>query len=127
MRHSRRKLDCYAVQFETSMRSSHLRDFLKSATAASFDEDRVERLKRSECRVCFYLSGRIGGAAMTSTQCGICDKVTTYGNTNTDVLCTDCAKKHKLCRHCGADVELRPSRRDFKFLDEIKPTMQEAQ
>lgn len=29
-----------------------------------------------------------------------------FYNSDTDKLCDDCASKHKLCKRCGADIEL---------------------
>lgn len=63
----------------------------------------TERLKESFCQLCYY-SSRIGGCMMTSQQCGMCEKVMGFGNTCVDVLCKECALKHKLCRRCGGSV-----------------------
>lgn len=113
-----KKMDAYSVLFQGSMHADHLRSVIRKAKAAEFDEDRVERLKRSLCKVCHYLSSQIGGAAMSDQACGICGKRQVYGSTYTDALCMDCAKEHALCKHCGADRELRPNRRKFAW---IKP------
>lgn len=75
------------------------------------DARRAERLEKCECRLCFYYSGRIGGAMMTAARCGLCDKEMRFGSTNVDVLCQECAKAKKLCRHCGADIDDKSRRK----------------
>ena len=61
------------------------------------DEDAEKRRAKGECVFCYYLDGKIGGAAMTDANCAICDKITMYGSTCVDILCLDCAKKNRLC------------------------------
>ena len=53
---------------------------------------------------------------MTTRPCAICHKDVLYGSTCTDVLCDECAKLHDLCKHCGADRELRRNRRKFAWI-----------
>lgn len=122
MKSQRKVIDRCAVARATSFAARRVSDYIKLGKNLEADSDRVERLRGSECKVCFYVSGRIGGAALTSSQCGICDKEVHSGNTNIDAICKDCAKRNKLCAHCGADLELRRSRRDFKFLETVAPT-----
>lgn len=31
--------------------------------------------------------------------------------TNVDVLCVDCARRAQLCKHCGADIDLKNRRK----------------
>jgi len=69
------------------------------------DPKKSERKKKAECRVCFYSKGRIGGCAITTTPCTICGKKMTFESTCTDKHCHECAMKHKLCRHCGAEMD----------------------
>ena len=59
--------------------------------------------------MCFGGS-RIGGAAMTRWTCAFCGKQAWCGNTAVDVLCHDCAAEHGLCKHCGADIDLKNRR-----------------
>jgi len=75
------------------------------------DPDLEIRKKKCMCRVCHYMRGRIGGAMCTVALCGMCKTEMHYGNTCVDVLCTNCATKHKLCRFCGGDAELRNRRK----------------
>lgn len=74
------------------------------------DSSRSERREAHECVICFYGS-RIGGAAMTESQCGICEKEMMFGSTATDNLCNECAIKNKLCKCCGSDLELKNRRK----------------
>jgi hypothetical protein len=80
-------------------------DALETYRRAIEDPKRHDRIVLdSQCRYCFYVSRRIGGAAVTQALCAGCGKVMTFGNTSTDLLCQSCAKLSGLCRHCGADV-----------------------
>ena len=74
------------------------------------DDQKKERHEKCLCPVCYYESSRWGGAAITDTTCSVCQKEMNFSNTNTDKLCEDCAKKHDLCRHCGAGIDLKVSR-----------------
>lgn len=102
----------YVVRL-TSDRNRQIRDFLKRAESLKSDSRAEERAEAGICKVCFYLSGRIGGAAMTSRPCGVCSNGELYGSTYTDVLCRDCAEFHHLCKHCGADLSLDETRQEF--------------
>ena len=82
------------------------------AADATNDTRKAERLKRHECKACFY-AGRIGGAAITSRKCMSCGSDEIYGSTATDVLCMACAVKHRLCKHCGGDLEMRTRRKEW--------------
>jgi hypothetical protein len=122
MRQEGKKLDSHSVLFEGSMRRSHLNSLLREADDIRSDRLKKERLEKSECKICFYVTGRIGGSAMTQRPCGICGKDEWYGSTCTDALCINCAKEHELCKYCGADRELRERRRNFKWInDAITP------
>ncbi|WP_298705894.1 hypothetical protein [uncultured Variovorax sp.] len=80
------------------------------ACAVGGDTLREERMKKYECKACFYpgrIHGRMGGAAMTTQPCACCGAPQTYGSTATDLLCMGCAKEHSLCKHCGGDQEMR--------------------
>ena len=105
MHYKRTPLELSHVLNATSI-SAHA---LKNATAIVNDVKHDERVKAQECRRCFYYS-KLGGQAITSSNCSICNTELIHGNTNIDELCMDCAKKHKLCKHCCADMELKQRR-----------------
>jgi len=66
------------------------------------DPEKKQRKANGLCRYCYYFdTARIGGAAMTTTNCRGCDKDLHFGNTCTDDLCLECSVKLKLCKHCG--------------------------
>lgn len=89
---------------------------LLSAKKLLNDDERVERLAKSECLSCFYLfSARIGGATMTDRECAGCDKEMHFSSTATNLLCLDCASINSLCVRCGADVELKERRKPYPF------------
>ena len=84
---------------------------MKDYRRAAADADREARLKASQCRRCFYVSGRIGGAMMTTKPCRSCGVEMHFGSTCTDALCKGCADKLRLCRHCAADLEDKDRRK----------------
>lgn len=115
MRQDAVPIDRAYVVRQTSDRNRQMKDFLKRAEALGSDSRAGERAEEGLCRVCFYLSARLGGAAMTTRACGMCGTDSVFGSTYTDALCRDCAELHKLCRHCGADLELDQGREEFAF------------
>lgn len=91
--------------------NTHAKNFndsiLESAEKINTDPEKTERLTKNLCITCYYVNaGRVGGAAMTSVDCGICDVETTFSNTCVDVICPSCATANNLCKHCGADMNL---------------------
>ena len=102
MQYTRKLLDVHAVNNQTHIQASVIKRWEEQAA----DARRDERIQAQHCRVCHYLGG-IGGQAMTHCNCKICDKDMCFGSTNVDDLCIDCAKKHRLCKHCGCDMELK--------------------
>lgn len=88
-------------------------DEIKKLEEAKKDSRKKERLEKHECKTCFYIiSSRIGAAVCTTRPCAICETEMDFCNSNTDCLCVDCARKHKLCKHCMADIELRSRRKE---------------
>lgn len=79
------------------------------------------------CGYCTHITpDRIGGAAITSTECGLCDTPMTFGNTNVDTTCPGCARDNGLCRHCAADIELKERRNPYPFQSASKSTTNEG-
>lgn len=95
----------------------HVRKLYEKYTNDPYKQERIEA---SECIVCFK-SDRIGGAAMTNIPCGLCVKVMGFSSTNVDYICIDCARKNNLCKHCGADMELKDRRKLRPFQEEGTP------
>lgn len=95
------------VNDATKRSNYYVSDFKKKAEKLNTDSEKDQRLKERLCLFCYYLNSWIGGATMTEANCGMCQKMTMYSSTCVDVVCTDCADKHKICVHCGADRELK--------------------
>lgn len=94
------------VTFKTQFNRNHL-DGLKRYLE---DPDKEKRVIDQEC-VCCYYSTKFGGAAMTTSQCGLCVKDMNFSSTCTDILCKECAHDHNLCKHCGADMDYKNRRK----------------
>ena len=75
------------------------------------DTKKEIRLARQECKVCMYYRSHVGGSAMTFSTCRLCGKDILNSSTCTDKICPDCAKKHKLCAHCGDDINNKPRKK----------------
>ena len=100
------------VAHATGNGKRHVDNALLAAKKLSNDEDRKERLEKSQCLSCFYLfKTRMGGASFTHRDCAGCDKDMLFSSTATDLLCLDCASKNCLCARCGADLELKERRK----------------
>ena len=63
-----------------------------------------ERISAQKCKSCFYKS-IFGGAAITTTNCHNCNKKITFGSTNVDFFCMDCAHQLNKCVHCGKNLD----------------------
>lgn len=98
-----KKLDLSDVEFATRIN----RGRLKRASRMLEDARDDDRRAAQQCVCCFYGEGKLGGAAMTHTECGLCGKDVLCGSTAVDPVCMDCAKARELCVKCGADIELR--------------------
>ena len=106
MRIESRPLDLCEVLY----RSTTAREMVDLCRRQGNDEDKAARILAQECQGCFYLR-KAGGAMMTSRQCGLCDTEVHSCNTCIDRLCTDCARKNRLCKHCGGDIDMKQRRK----------------
>lgn len=98
------KLNRNASSFISSFTSDFIRrSEQKLERNLRTDPNKDERLHAQQCRKCFYTTS-FGGAAITVSKCDNCGKEMTFGSTNVDVFCMDCAIKLNACRHCGNDV-----------------------
>lgn len=96
----------------TNRSKSNFDSLLKLAGEMEGDLRADERLYNNECRSCFY-GGRVSCPRSTMRRCMCCGEAQYYSSTATDVLCLDCATKHKLCKRCGGDLEMRTKRRNW--------------
>lgn len=110
MRKGKAKIDRASIEQRNREHKSLIAHYKRLVERVTTDMFRKKRLEAQECVICFGGS-RIGGAACTSWACAFCGKESWGGNTNTDVLCHECAKKAGLCKHCGADIDLKNRRK----------------
>jgi len=111
MQRRRAKVDRYNVEHRNFMHKDRINWMRSYVQKIDADTEKKVRLDDALCPVCHYEKSRIGGAACTSAQCAFCQTVLHCGNTNIDVMCKDCAKQAGLCRHCGADLNLKNRRK----------------
>lgn len=102
-------LVCKAATQNAQNRIDH---FLDDARCIQEDLEKEQRLQKWLCAGCHYFP-RMGGAAMTQRPCACCGVDQLYGSTATDLLCTECASKHQLCKRCGSDIGLNGRRRKW--------------
>jgi hypothetical protein len=111
------KIDLVSICNRTYTQKTYFESYVDRGQKMFYDADRKARLEECCCVMCYvpYGAGRIGGCAMTSVECAFCDTVKMFGSTCTDVLCVPCAKKNGLCKHCGADIDLKQRRKKRPF------------
>lgn len=106
-----KKIDLYAVQFQTTQMIIYVRGIIELAKNLAEDTDRVTRLKESLCPACYYSKdGVIVGQSFIRWNCGICQKEGCDGHPMHS-LCEACAMAHGLCKRCGADLDLKVRRK----------------
>lgn len=111
MRKQRRKVDLVSIELQNNRHKDHIKSIRKNLE--KFDSGFRDRNKCGYCST--FARSRIGGSAITTVQCALCDKELTFGNTATDILCDDCAAENNLCKQCGADQELKNRRKSRHF------------
>lgn len=103
MTHNQKQVTLQSVQWTTHLRKEQLDNFRKAVE----DPEVRARKAKCECVFCFYVNRKIGGQAFTDTECGLCRAKMVFGDTCVDMLCEGCARKHRLCKHCGSDIDLK--------------------
>lgn len=111
MRAHRRNINPATILSATCGNKERVAWYRETVAKVDTDPEKAKRIASQQCAFCYYASGRIGGAAMTSVQCGLCDKDLLFGNTCVDVLCPECAKTSSLCKHCGSDIDMKERRK----------------
>jgi hypothetical protein len=94
----------------TKRRKVRMNSILHTAKELTEDKLKAERHKVMECQVCFYIHG-IAGQAFTEWTCRFCETQGSHPNTSVPMLCDGCAREHRLCRQCGADIDLDERRK----------------
>lgn len=120
---ARRVVDRCSIQNENMYAHERIDLTIRMALRYATDPEKTARRAKQLCMVCYYRESVMAGQAACKAQCGICDEVMLFSNTNTDALCCQCAKNHELCKHCGADIELK-DRRNRKVII-TAPTVKE--
>lgn len=110
MQFKQKKITLYDVQWATQSARDRIDYHSKIALRLLNDDEKQIRMTKSLCPVCYYSDSRIGGSAITHTNCSLCEKELCFSNTCTDKLCEICAMGKGLCKHCGAAVNLKISR-----------------
>ena len=87
------------------------KDLLDKITQCIEDPRKEERLAKQECVICFYFINKIGGAAITHSNCINCNSEMVFGSTCVDYLCLECAKSMRLCIRCASDINLKNRRK----------------
>lgn len=93
------------------LRQSHqTTHYVEHCYAVANDTRSIDRIAKQECRRCFY-NRKIGGCVVTSRPCAFCGTTLYSGTTCIDVICAECAKSRRLCKHCGSDIEGKARRK----------------
>jgi len=103
MKVPRKKFNKGNIELWTNTTRSRIRNYIEFADKLKNDPDKNIRKSKNLCVLCYY-GPLAGGSAVTETECAACGKELLFGNTNVDILCDDCAKVHKLCKHCGCRI-----------------------
>lgn len=101
-----KKFDLEDVRFRTSIQKSRVIDYENITRKLLNDPEREQRLKSQNCVCCYYISV-MAGQGFTSSKCNNCNVEMMFSTTSTDRLCESCAKEFKVCKHCGADLNLK--------------------
>jgi len=116
MRVRKNTVDLVSIERSTVTAKRATERMLKAAESLKGDLDRVARLEACECPSCFYIYHmRVGGAAFTTAECGLCKDEMTFSSTATDNLCLSCARENELCKRCGGDLEMKKRRKARPF------------
>jgi hypothetical protein len=90
---------------ESYLRKAWAQENIRKVVNYLNDTDRKERKQQQLCKYCKYMGSGWGLNAITEANCGRCGQVRTFGSSNVDVLCEECAKETKSCKHCGGKMD----------------------
>jgi hypothetical protein len=112
-----RRIDRVSIERATHIAKDMTQSYIEKVEALQADVGKKDRQEECKCKACFYFHKvRIGGAAMTSINCGICETEMMFGSTAVEPICKCCAKKNELCVQCGGDIDMKNKRkpRDYE-------------
>lgn len=116
MNRIRRKLTNSDVGIRNLGKLEFIKNTEKMMKGIKEDINKKDRLSESTCLVCYYdTRGVMVTNSTVTTNCRSCNKKMMFGNSNADEVCLECAKKHKLCVHCGSDIEYKERRKARVF------------
>jgi hypothetical protein len=99
-------------QLSTALADLKLQQTLNLARRYELDPDKPERHSRQQCLTCYY-TPHISGRAFSPERCAGCQQHLQHPTTDIHKLCLMCARAHKLCTRCGADIDHNTSRKDW--------------
>ena len=112
MKIKKANISALTIEIRTSQNKERSSSLIEKVNKFSSSKSGID----GECKCCSYLyPERIGGAAITQTECGLCEKTLVFGNTCVDVLCKKCATENLLCKRCGADIDMKYRRNPRLF------------
>lgn len=117
------KLDSNVMSKANHDADRRCKEVLELAFVIIDDIDSTNRLKAQYCQACFYLKQSnlgVADATVTEVECGLCDTIETYEDTNTDVICMECASDHSLCKKCGGDINMDRLRESWPAATKIE-------
>lgn len=107
MKIPKKNIDKVSILLATNQSKKYIENTIKRAENLKNDPQKEDRLSRHLCRSCFYIyNSRIGGAAITETECGLCSTKMIFSSTAVNIICSDCAENKKLCVQCGGKIHI---------------------
>ena len=106
MKKNKVSVDDAYIKSWTERNKSRIKDHLKKAEKLTLDEHKEFRQKEQLCKCCHYLDrGKIVMQAFHTQECGICDQDQIYPNSDTHLLCKNCATERGVCKRCASKMD----------------------
>lgn len=124
----RHKLTELDIDMNNIGKLDYIKRTIQLAKDLQNDPENKNRLSESECLVCYYGQRGMHTNAFVYTNCQCCNKELQFVNSDTDKTCLECAINHKLCKHCGSDIQYKNRRkiRVFDFKERPKPNLHDT-
>jgi len=86
---------------------ARIKSTLLNARLLCEDPDKDARIDNQICKCCHYImAGGVSMQAFTNRDCEECEVEMMFPTSDTHKYCLSCAKKEKLCKRCGADINV---------------------
>lgn len=105
-----RKLKKSDIQWTIDRQKERIKITLRLAFNYLNDPEKKQRHAENYCVVCYYRESTMAGAAMTESQCGICEKELHWSSTHQEKLCHPCAILWNFCKECAGTLDLKEPR-----------------